>query len=371
MIYFVMFVLSTAFCWGAVRCERKRNKKYARVLNAFAILMPAILAGVRHESVGTDVRLYLNNVYALSESSGSFFEYIATMSVMYSNIGVGFSTMVYLVAALFDDVHWVYFFISLIPMAFMYYGVKRNVERSNQCIVWLMLLMLLYNISLNLLRQIIAVSIIYWGHKYIIDRKPLKYFLTCFAAILFHDTSIVFVLFYFIYWFMNGNNSFLRMLLSCAALVVFLFAYQGILQLAVSWGLLDSRFITSAAFSSGFHFGGIVTMTPIIMALYVVGMNSIDTYGRNKRRALNYYSVIAVMNAIFFSIGSATSEAYRIGYYTMVFMPEVLLRINGKFNRASKRIANAVMVILLIYYWYFLFIVNGFAATVPYITDVF
>lgn len=60
-------------------------------------------------------------------------------------------------------------------------------------------LCLFYLISLSTIRQAVADAIVFYGYKYIKEKKMGKYFLTCVCAALFHKTALVGVFIYFLY----------------------------------------------------------------------------------------------------------------------------------------------------------------------------
>lgn len=59
---------------------------------------------------------------------------------------------------------------------------------------------LFYLTDLSTIRQAVAVSFVFYGFKYIEQKKLFKYFLICFVAILFHKTAAIALLFYPLYY---------------------------------------------------------------------------------------------------------------------------------------------------------------------------
>jgi len=94
--------------------------------------------------------------------------------------------------------------------------------------IWLSVLMFItvgqFYTSFNIIRQIIAVAIIFSGSKYLYERNLSKYIFIVLLASTFHKTSIIMILFYFILNFKFNINK----------LVITLFA------LFVSMTFLDS-----------------------------------------------------------------------------------------------------------------------------------
>lgn len=368
MAYFIMFGLSALACVFAERCRRLKKKKQFLFWSIVTVLLPSVLAGIRDSSVGYDVELYLNRIFMIAEQSKSYFRYVVQMTVLYSNVGIGFSSLVYAAAHLFEDVHWTYFFVNLMPVCLFYIAIYRNNKIKHKSFVWLVLLLVIYNVSLNLLRQIIAVSIIYFGQEFVRKKKPIKYIVTCIVAFLFHDSAIIFIAFYFVYWFIQAKGSNLRMLVGLILMIALIYAYAPVLNLIVNAGILDSRFVSS--YSQGFHFGGAINLYTLFCALFVLITDVATNMKNHEDLTMNFYTTIVCLNVLCFMIGSATSEAYRIGYYTFVFLPEALEYSTRKYKSGPRRILQIILAGYAIYYWYVLIVVYKFAATIPFISDV-
>src|SRR5699024_11372248 len=67
--------------------------------------------------------------------------------------------------------------------------------------LFLFISLYLYLFSFNEIRQAIAMSILVMGFHLILERKFLRYFIVVLVATLFHETAILMLLLYFIYYF--------------------------------------------------------------------------------------------------------------------------------------------------------------------------
>lgn len=366
MTYFLTFLTSTLSCQIANRCYKNDKIKKFLLWSMICLAIPSTIAGVRSSVVGYDVELYLNRVFELASHRSSILSYLIEITALFPNIGMGFSTIIYVIAHIFKDVHWAYFFINLIPFLFIYIAIYRNKNIQNRGFVWFVILLLLYNVSLNLMRQMIAVSIVYFAQEYVKKKQLGKYIVTIIIASLFHDTAIVFITIFFVYWFIHNKASYVRMLASIALMFGVIFSYSSILNILVRIGVLDSRFIT--VYSKGFHFGGIISHYMLFSTIFIFLINVLLNSIREDP-VINFYTVLVIINLFSFMIGSATSEAYRIGYYFLIFLPEIFDYATRKFEIKLQGSLKLVIAGYSIYFWYILIIVNKFAATVPYVSD--
>lgn len=369
MIYLVMFITSAIFCMIADYERKNEHKKLALLFDIIAILIPAILAGIRNENIGYDVKLYLNNLQKMAVNSDSLILYTEKIQIQYSNIGIGFTSIIYLISQFFKDVHWTYFFVNLIPMILFYMGIKDNKSKSKNAIVWFLMLLLLYNISLNLLRQIIAISIIYFAKKYIYEKKLLNYIIFCIIAFLFHETAIIFLFIYFVYWYIDSTTNILRVFVVSFGVFALMYSYQFILSTLASNGFIAQRYIET--YSTGLHFAGMNNVYSALCMFYIVGIAMIVSLKKWPANKIYFYCVLSLLNCMFFMLGDIHSETFRIAYYTTAFIPEILVYAGHKFKGKGEILVDGIVIIIVIYFWYTLFIINGFAATVPYISDFF
>lgn len=62
-----------------------------------------------------------------------------------------------------------------------------------------------YNLSFNLSRQCIAIFILFLGFNFLIRKEWIKYIITIFIAVLFHNSAVIGVFFLFIYYFLDDK----------------------------------------------------------------------------------------------------------------------------------------------------------------------
>src|SRR5699024_8455288 len=99
----------------------------------------------------------------------------------------------YLVKIVFDDVKFLFIISSLLIWLFNFKAIYENRKHISVSIAILILLTTLYNPSFNMVRQSLAMSIVMLSIKPLIDKRPIKFYITLLFALSFHYTAIVFL----------------------------------------------------------------------------------------------------------------------------------------------------------------------------------
>ena len=121
-----------------------------------AVLFPAILAGIRDYTIGTDIATYGHWLFIGAKQASN------PLKFAFSNTSIDFlySILVYSTAHLFSSEHWLYFFTGLLIYGFTMAGIYRYRKIISISIAWVCFLFLFYGDTLNAMRQCIAMSIV-------------------------------------------------------------------------------------------------------------------------------------------------------------------------------------------------------------------
>lgn len=374
-IYFLMMILSSLFMYFSCKqiCGIKNRRKMI-IYFVLAIAVPAFIAGLRSSTVGYDTTLYVKPLFIRARESNSLWEYMTYTYIVNHNINIGYSAFVYLIAFFFQNEHWLYFFTSIIIFFLFALGVKNEISFLNITpfetgIVWFILLLLTFNNSLNLSRQFIAIAIVLYSKKYIYNKSFWKYFLCCFVAFLFHSSAIAFLVLFPMYWLIEKKNGILWMFTINLGVVIFLAFYQNILSYI---GDIVPAFqtYTSSKYVNGFHFSSPDNKLTLFLLLCVtiIFVIKLAKYSVNKKH-IYYYSLMTAVTALFM-LGNSNSDSYRIAYYLVPYIPVIIIYYNRVFKKRERNVINLLFCMISLYYWYYLFILNGFADTYPYVSDI-
>lgn len=151
----------------------------------FTFLVLFILAALRYQ-IGTDYKNY--------EKAFETY-YCQGMDPYWMNFEPGFIALNKGLAMITDDVQLLIVISSLITIFFF---AKTYKDNSNDMLfsIFLFITLYFYFSSFNIIRQCIAMAIVFWGTRDILERKPVRYALKIVLASTFHTSSLIMLPFY-------------------------------------------------------------------------------------------------------------------------------------------------------------------------------
>ena len=166
--YIVSFVLTCTTTFISSYYKKHGHRVEFCFFSLISILLPCLLAALRANTVGTDMLIYGERLFNTSLKT-SFYDFVINRDKERL-----YYFLVYISSHVFEDIRFQYFFIELLTFAPIYLTLMRDKESNRYA--WLGLWVYffwLFPYSLNLMRQSIAISIIFWAFKYV-EHKCLK-----------------------------------------------------------------------------------------------------------------------------------------------------------------------------------------------------
>ena len=189
-VFTLIWALIFSYLYEKINKKVKLNFK-GRILCLFTIIFPLLVISSIRYAVGTDYFTY-KDIYIFT-----------TENINFSNIFSFYIEPLYvlvnmLAKILFNNAQGVFFLSSLIFLIFSILGIDNFRKKISFPFAVFIFFTVFFQISFNNVRQMIAVSIVFYALKYIYDRKLYKYILFVIIASMFHKTSIVCIIFYFL-----------------------------------------------------------------------------------------------------------------------------------------------------------------------------
>ena len=184
MIYIVCFMVSTAFVWLA---SRAKDRTTAFVFSAASVLVLCVLGGLRDISIGIDTSGYAMISYDVAEKSLSFTEFLDKS--LHSEIGFSFIT--YIISKTLGYFNWMLFVCQLITVSCAYVGLWKHRDKFSLPFAWMVWSLLFYNTSYNLIRQFMAVSVVFMELDKLEEGQYLKFLAAVVIASLFHTSAFL------------------------------------------------------------------------------------------------------------------------------------------------------------------------------------
>lgn len=379
MIYIAVFLVSCIFFWLSEKCKSGFSKNFFAVI---AILVPCILAGMRADTIGTDVKVYVEPLYNAAKQSTSFFSYmnqrwfyIWRYKYVY-DFEIGFILLVYLIEKIGGSIGLVLFFIHILVISPIYLGLKRINKRYPIWLGMLVFYMLFYNTSLNMMRQWIAMSILFYGLCYLLEHKKKKYFIVVIAACLFHTSALVGFAIYFLYMYSQKQREYIRFAnfrLDGSLAPIKLFIYGCIVLLSLNIIAVLLRAIGLAKYTGYIQGNSSIYLMPnqIILRLPIIILLVIRWKRMMAEDELTpFYGSMIVLDLLASQLISINVYAFRIASffseYNMLSYSALVYAGNRKY-RANRYITLLYVLAYIIYYWIYYYVITGTHATFPYV----
>lgn len=370
--------------------ERVKNKKQKNIVIFIALIIPCALAGLRNKTVGTDVRWYTNPLFECAQKAANFSQYyemkfLNQFNFQYFNVKnyeILFIILIYIITKLTGSFQLILFTIQMLIIFPIYGGLKKFKKIENK--LWLSMLVfyfLFFNVTLNLMRQFIGISITFYGISCFINednkKGKIKFWIFLIIGTLFHKSALLGIIVYIIYIILNyqftqkkiykfyGKKINLSKILSIVFIMLSLFViYNSSLLIRIlNFGGLE--YYTGYINGEVSFFGTkVVKVIPIIFIFLIVYKSFI---AENKMSW--FFIVMFLMEAVIISqFSSVVSQSGRIGYIFQIFdiVSFPVLCSSGKRTRTNN-LLNIVMIGYLLFYWIYTFAYGNSHQTMPYI----
>lgn len=348
----------------------KTRGSLSAILAALALFVPVFFAAVRDVTVGTDVMTYGVWTYrsAVVNGLGSF------MSAQANEAAVGYNLIAWL------SCHFGSFEIYLGTLQFFTVApVYLYARRRYPGCTWPAMaayMLLLFPISLNAMKQMIAVALCLPTFGFIERRRPIRYVACVVLVCLFiHQTAIVFLILYPVArLLMDSRNGELAFFGRAQNFVVFvivvgLFAVAfagGSFFIGVFSGLKESYAYQLNASGTRVSYSALVMAAFFALALLIqTSSKAVDApHGGLDNGIL--FCVICLVAFAAVQLNMVASSMERFAYYFMAFVPLYTSQLMLPNGTGRNRVLGFACILLLISYFYVTCVVNGGNAVYPY-----
>ncbi len=370
MIYLLTFGISCGLFCIAELPQLKKNKYLYLLFAAAAIAVPSLLAGLRDSSIGTDVELY-GNIWFKYANRYDFIEYIQYADR--SSIGIAYAFLNYIVALFTDEAGVFYFVLSFVETTCIYIGAREFKDKISVPFAMFCYYTIFYNNTLNLLRQFLAVAVVFLAYKYIVREKYLVSVLLLIVGVLSHSSAIFAFALIILYMLVKRTRTkmgtYALNAVMFVAISVIMLLYRKILLLILKLGVLPARYLT---YTEDTVVGGrlIRTVFWLVVAVfaYFAFSKMIDYYKNNK------FLISCITTALAFSLVMFMGNVYaiRMSFYfdtaaiVMVPMIPKIYKAKVKGGVEIKYLIYLLLIVLLIARWYLEYVRSRNGQTYPY-----
>ena len=376
MVYLVIFCIAS-ICFAAsqrntsvvISFDRRKLFRASTIYGVFGILVLSIIAGIRSSSVGVDVETYVISSFFRVSNYTSFLTVIEN-----HKLELGYEFLEYFVSRINADVHYLHFATALIVTGCTYTFIKRFSDKISIAMAMLVFMCMYFNQSLNIVRQWLAIAIyIGIGGGHLIERKSVKYFLSCTLAMLFHTSAIITFPIYFIYGYLNtGYRHQKRALIIIVITTLCILFFDKICMGMIGIGVLPSKYlhylVDSGEGTSSLAMNILQRLPLLILSIWLKG--DLDKYD-NKN---NIWFCFVVLEFLIGMLASRFGYASRFVLYFSVwqcmYYSEVYRMLRRKIRGKGKFFLTSGFIVMFLLYWTYCYVIRGFSGTVPYTSDV-
>lgn len=240
LTYLLVFFISFVFLYVGERLPQEKKSiiiKYSFYTISIGIL--TILAAFRDLTIGRDIPNYVTptfNTLNRTIKLAKYLNYTGNVEKLYALLN-------YISYKLSPNIN---FFLGLHQTLILIIILKAcslysHILKQGIAIIFLFYLLFYYNLSLSMMRQIIAIALSFWAFYYITVRNWKKYYILSFIAIGFHNSAIITLIFYPMSIYFEKSISFF--LIKIMLLGVFLyFTFSMLFPLLTASGLLTEKY---------------------------------------------------------------------------------------------------------------------------------
>lgn len=361
MIYILVFALSLICFIFAEKCK-KRNKTIFYIFTLIAILIPCLLAAFRATTIGTDVKLYIENWFSYANKASSFkqyLNYISSTEILYLFIN-------YVISIFTNKISVLFFVLQLLTILPLVIALNRSDNKISVPLAMLIYFLFFYNMSFNAVRQSISISFVILGITYLLDNKKKTFLIFLIIGILFHSSATLVIPLYFIYISSKSKKVNLYTLLYLLIIIFILLNFESIVLFLLKIGILPSKYInyvttylrTDLDFSlvnNIFYFSLL-----ILMGLFI------DKKDKNNK----FLFILFILGIAIFESGMISKFANRASYYFL--FPGIFLLLpqlcNPNYKITKNRMGLTLLIIFIfVVYWVFWIVFQNVHETFPYV----
>lgn len=167
-----------------------KESEYSIVMLFISFLILTIPVAFRHFT-GADYAAYVNYYEDIKDMGASF--------LVHQYLEVGFIWLNVLCRYMFDSYKAVFIIMAILTNVFFFKGMTFESKKISLGTAVFVYAFSLYFWGFIIIRNLLAISIVFFALRYLFEKKPLKYFIFVTIAFLFHYSMAVFFVFGILY----------------------------------------------------------------------------------------------------------------------------------------------------------------------------
>jgi hypothetical protein len=294
------------------------------IITVIVLYIVIIIAGIR-ENVGYDYANYVS-FYILENAPEAFFNIcIKTLKFLGLNY------------------NWMFIAFSFATIMLVYKGIKLYTEHINLALFVFILIPGLYLNSFSIVRQSIAIAILFYGYHFLVKRKYLKYFIITLLAANFHYTALFTIPFFLISLKAASMKHWMYVVMIIGSIILSqinlsLFIFQKILGY--------TGYVAYAMYSDGGASLLKIIVLNVIAVFFLLFYNKMT----DCEKTMYFFTILSItIVTIFGSIGAVTRFAYYFKIFEIILVSNTIFLLKSKINRS-------ILLMFIMGYYFAIFI---------------
>lgn len=373
IIYLVYFAASAYFAYLAYQSEDRRRFLF---FSAVSIAIPVFLAGMRGMNIGIDVQNYfrLNRYWGHAVECESLWAYLT----YYLKTGYGeilFALFIGLIGQLTGSFRVFLMLSHLVIVTGVYIGAFRQRKHVNPVLVLVLFYLFFFSHSLNIIRQYMAMAIIFAALADVEQGKHLRYGIVVLVASLIHSTALLAFGALLVYWVLYGKLNIrlrgekkalgmgVRRGIIAGGLMIVVWGFAPAARVLLKVGLLPEKYDFYLTPDK-------LTPSLIVMALLVLELAAVYLRRRKIRERTSYIDFFVMCSVSYLILQQLTGMVEygkRIAaYYSLNNIVTIALLESACKTRKERIIITGAIVSIALFYWWYMYILRNASETYPY-----
>lgn len=347
----------------------KTNQKVGKTFLVFVALIFACVAAIRDYNIGTDIKFYVLPVFnsALNNDFSTYW------SINSNTIEPLYLLLNYFCSIISDEPRLLMGGLSFIISILVILRLSDYKENRKMWIGIFVYNFAFFPISLNLMRQSVAMAILFYSTRYIFAEKTKlrNFFIGTLLAMGFHFTGVIGLFLLLLQWYYKkdilknelvSKGTTFKTMVMVVVLIIGVLLFDKVIAIIVPLSSFTQKY--SLYYTS---IGKNIDFNPLLVRLPFVIMIFLHRKEFYKKQSENYLLFMLMLTDMLTSLlRSYSSTLYRISiyfaYYKMISMPNYI----ATYYKNKKILMSVVICAMFYVIWIYQIVIQGNEQVFPY-----
>ena len=365
ILYIITFVLSIlCFEIGVRRLDDNEELVPTSYLwIGLSMAFPVLLAALRSENIGDDVTVYVIPTFDAVIDAESFLDAVDSLEIEFLYI-----VLVYAAKFISTDLWSVLMLTELCIVIPFWLAFIKLRDKLNPTFALLVFYCVLYNHTLNMMRQSIALGLIILAVAYMLEKKKGWMLFWLLVALGFHKSSVLGMALPVLYYFSHHYPLYQNFYLYLGVFLGFVFlasSFATLIVALIDYGILDLKYLIyteAGVFEARVSKSSLVLVSVELLILSI----AVISYG-DKFLDLNFFFLCGIVAVLFCLTGFIVVFLARISwFFHIVNFLSMAYVFSNPYIFGDLKYMKWGFVLFLCFYWWFAFVHSGESSTIPY-----